>query len=134
MLRASLLAIAVVVSGLPAQANWMENLLRGGKYPSAAQARTACNEWASKGPKVRYRTLSLSRDEPRFDRQGNPGKMVEGTTRRCDWEEETKQFLGYQAKGYKDGEEIKGEHYGDPFDFHSLSRSKRFEVKRNFRY
>ena len=64
----------------------------------------------------------------------NPGKMVEGTTRRCDWEEETKEFLGYQAKGYKDGEEIKGEHYGDPFDFHSLSRSKRFEVKRNFRY
>ena len=133
MLRASLLAIAVVVSGLPAQANWMENLLRGGKYPSAVQAQMACEEWASKGPKVRYRTVNLSPNEPQFDRQGNPGKMVEETTRSCEWEDHTKQFLGYQAKGYKDGDEIGGEHFDSPFTC-SVLYVGRCEVKRNFRY
>ena len=118
MLRASLLAIAVVVSGLPAQANWMENLLRGGKYPSAAQAKEACNTWASKGPKVSFKRQMT---------YGGRGEMRESTIRKCEWESVTKQFLGYQSTSLKEGDVVEGG------PWYSLPLGS-VEVKRNFRY
>ena len=124
MLRASLLAFAVVVSGLPAQANWMQNIFRGGKYPSMAQADEACDTWSTKGPKVSFRALIRPNAFPTDLSE----EMRQSTIRKCKLEHQTNQFLGYQSTSLKDGDVVKGGPYVHRPPLGDV------EVKRNFRY
>nr|BDD44970.1 hypothetical protein 9 [bacterium] len=98
----------------------MQNIFRGGKYPSKAQADEACETWSKKGPQVSFRALIRQTDRSE--------EMRQSTIRKCEWEHITNQFLGYQSTSLKDSDVVKGGPYW------KRPPLGKVEVKRNFRY
>ena len=86
-----------------------------GKYNSFYQASEACKKWKDKG--IKYSILKL-------DYQGGYKKDYESNIRICRNEATTKQILGLEEIGVKNGKSYKREEI----------RSFMKKVKKNFRY
>ena len=73
-----ILLLTALVLPTSLEASWF------GKYNSKYEAKEACKKWVSKGFKYQYETNYLTIDD---------------NSRRCEFEADTDQWLGFERKG-----------------------------------
>ncbi len=92
-----------------------------GKYPSMKQAEVACSDWWDTGKEIKYKVWS-DKLQGGFDSSA--------FNRKCELEEATNQYLGYQGK-FSEEEREKA---GKMLEFSTMPFASDYKVVKNFRY
>tara|TARA_B100000989_G_C19301962_1_gene368840 strand:+ start:154 stop:516 length:363 start_codon:yes stop_codon:yes gene_type:complete len=99
-----------------------------GKYKSQIEAKEACDKWAAKGSKFTAEETIYVEQEPEFAYKGWKHKLVgkEGINRKCELENTTNQYLGYEATKIK-----KGQHYKE-YVYENMDKG--LKIKKYFKF
>ena len=97
MKKTVLLLLPALTLPTAVEANWF------GKYKSQVEAKEACIKWADKGFKYSYEI----KEWIIYRQEYGELTIREQTSRYCEYEGSTRQYLGYERIGAKKGELIK---------------------------